>query len=324
MPSIRRLSSKSRLPEDQPIYSAAASAILYVAVAILYILVSGRVAAVFAGSLEQLQTIETYKGLAFVVVTGILFFFIALGWWRRTARQRDLLMESERRAVAAMYSAALAHDLNNLLMVLSGLVEAIKGHEKDDPVLILMRKSLEQTIHSLAPFAKRIAATARNLPAGESEPVDLPSTLKQIAELARRHADVKFCTLTVADIPPVSLPLNADLMEQAVLNLIVNAAHAAGPKGSIQLTAEQRDNAVAIEVHDTGPGVPPEKVEAIFRPGFTTKNNGSGLGLLSVQAFAASCNAQIKVERSPLGGALFRLLIPLPSASPNASKPSPS
>ncbi len=320
MPSLRRLRSKSRLPEDQPTYSAAVAALLYVAVAIFYILVSGRVAAVFAGSLEQLQMIETYKGLVFVVVTGILFFFISLDWWRRTARQRDLLVESERRAVASLYSAALAHDLNNLLMGLSGLVEAIKGHEKDDPVLTLMRQSVEQTIRSLAPFAKRIAATARNLPAGESVPADLPSALNQIAELAKRHADVKFCTLTVADIPPIAITLNADLMEQAVLNLIVNAAHAAGPKGAIKLAAERRNNAVAIEVHDSGPGVPPEKVEAIFRPGFTTKRTGSGLGLLSVQAFAASCNAQITVERSPLGGALFRLLIPL---SPEPSQTAP-
>ena len=311
MPSLKSLKSKSRLPEDRPIACAAASALLYVAIAIFYILVSGRIAAAFAVSLEQLQLIEAAKGVAFVVITGLLFFFISLGWWRKRREQRELLIQSERKAVASMYSATLAHDLNNLLMGLSSLVEAIKEHEQNDSFLSSLRASVEQMIRSLVPFSRRIAATAKNLPQGESVDVHFPGALTPIIDLALKHPDVKFCALSVENAVPVTLTLNAELLEQALLNLIVNAAHAAGPHGVIKVIAAKTDHSVALEVHDSGPGISPEKAEAIFNPGYTTKRAGIGLGLLTVQAFAASCQGRVRVERSPLGGALFRILIPL-------------
>mgnify|MGYP001319154921 CR=1 FL=1 len=320
MQEIGRLRKKSHLPEDQPTYCAAVGALLYMATAIFYILVSGQIAAMFARSLEQLRIIETFKGVAFVLVTGIVFFLVSLGLWRRTRQQRDLLMQSERRAVAAMYSATLAHDLNNLLMGLSGLVEAIKQHEKDDAFLSGMREAVENSMRGLVPFSKRIAATARDLPQGASVKVDLAAALTQITELVKKHPDVRFCTLNIDPLPSATLTLNQDLLEQALLNLLINAAQAAGQRGTIRIAARLTEHGIAIEVHDSGPGIPPDKVESIFRLGYTTKSTGSGLGLLSVQAFAASCRGRIEVERSPLGGALFRIVIP-PSQEPSQTAP---
>ena len=106
------------------------------------------------------------------------------------------------------------------------------------------------------------------------------------------------------------MPLHKELLEQAVLNLIVNAAQAAGSHGRIELAVRRTAHALLLEVHDNGPGIPPEKAEAIFDAGYTTKGNGTGLGLLSVQAFAAACRGRISVARSPLGGAAFQLAIP--------------
>ncbi|MFA5904897.1 MAG: ATP-binding protein, partial [Desulfobacula sp.] len=63
--------------------------------------------------------------------------------------------------------------------------------------------------------------------------------------------------------------------------------------------------------HDNGPGVTPDQTETIFDPGFTTKTGGTGLGLLSVQALASSCFGKISLGRSHLGGAVFRLIIPI-------------
>jgi signal transduction histidine kinase len=137
------------------------------------------------------------------------------------------------------------------------------------------------------------------------------ATIGQIVELARRHPDVRFCALRMGDTAPGVLPLHKELFEQAVLNLIVNAAQAAGSRGQIELAVVRTAQALVLEVHDNGPGISDEKADAIFEAGFTTKSAGSGLGLLSVQAFAASCRGRISVARSPLGGAVFRLALPL-------------
>ena len=310
MPPNRKHVAVSRLPEERLFRSAAISALVYVVLATVYILVSGRIATRLAGSVEQLQAIEAVKGLVFVGVTGALFFFLSLGWWRNARRQRNLLIQGERRAVASMYAATLAHDLNNMLMGLTGLVEELKEHQQDLAYLARMRGAVEQALHSLTPLAKRIASSARQFQPGDRTEVDLAATLGQIAELARRHPDVRFCTVRLGEVAPAVLLLHRELFEQAVLNLIVNAAQATGPRGQIELVAKRYDRAIAVEVHDDGPGVPADKVESFFTAGFTTKSDGSGLGLLSVQAFAASCRARISVARSPLGGAVFQVAIP--------------
>lgn len=309
-PMLRNHAASSRLPEERLIRSAAVSALVYVVLATAYILVSGRIATRLAGSVEQLQAIEAAKGLVFVGVTGALFFVLSLGWWRNARRQRNLLIQGERRAVASMYAATLAHDLNNMLQSLTGLVEELKEHPQDDADLVRMRDAVEQALCRLAPMAKRIASSARQFQPGERTDVDLAATLGQIAELARRHPDVRGCDLRVAEIAPAVLPLHKELLEPAVLNLIVNAAQAAGPHGRIELALRRTAHGLVLEVHDDGPGIPPDKAAAIFDAGYTTKSNGSGLGLLSVQAFAASCRGRITVARSPLGGAVFQLAIP--------------
>lgn len=310
---MKRAKTRLRLPEDRPVYYALLSAFVYTVIASVYILLSGRLAAAFATSLEQLQKIEAYKGVAFVFTTGLLFFLISLGFWRKVRAQRELLVHSERKAVAAMYSATLAHDLNNLLMGLSGLLESVKDQATADPGVAQLSESLERSIQRLTPFAKRIAASAKSLPAAETTELDLSAALSQSLDIIRKHPDVRLCALEVEPVPPLTLMLDRALFDQAVLNLVVNAAQAAGPQGSIKIKAAIADEerAVVLEVHDSGCGIPPDKADVIFYPGFTTRRDGIGLGLLTVQAFAASCLARIGVERSPLGGALFRLMIPL-------------
>ena len=96
MPSaFRNHVAPSRLPEERLIRSAAVSALVYVVLATVYILVSGRIATRLAGSVEQLQAIEAAKGLVFVGVTGVLFFLLSLGWWRNARRQRNLLIQGD-------------------------------------------------------------------------------------------------------------------------------------------------------------------------------------------------------------------------------------
>jgi signal transduction histidine kinase len=301
--------ARLRLPEDHPVWSAALGASLYVGIATVYILLSGRVAAAFAGSIEQLQTIETIKGYAFVVVTGILFFFISLGWWRTRRQQRQQLIRSERKAVASMFSAALAHDLNNMVMALSGLLESIPADGEHE--LTELKTSLGPSIESLTSLARRLAASVRTSPVEEPVDVELSEMLGPLVALARKHPSVRMCSVDCRDTPSLRLCLNRDLFEQALLNLIVNAAQAAGVGGRVELKAVCEGETIMIEVHDNGPGVPPDQRAAIFSAGYSTKTEGSGLGLLSVQAFAATCGAKVHLSHSPLGGALFALHIPL-------------
>lgn len=299
---VKSLIDRLGLPEDKPVIPAAIAAVIYVLVALFYIIVSGRIAANYAVSVDQLQTIETIKGKVFIVVTGMLFFAVSYGWWKTTHDQRRLLVDSERREVACMYSATLAHDLNNMLMALYGLLEGLKKHEQGNKSLIALRKTTESSINNLASLSKRIASSARQLETQGTSTVCLSEILPVAVDLARKHPDVHHCKIKTGDFLPCALRLDKALFELAILNLIINAAHAAGPDGSIEVLTEWINGKLSLQVHDDGPGIPLDQREAVLRAGFSTKSNGSGLGMLSVQAFAATANAKICIGDSHLGG----------------------
>lgn len=329
MTRIPSVMNAARSAVVHPARKAALPALVYVALCAVYIVASSRIAAAVATSTEQLQAIEAVKGIAFVVVTGILFFVVAFAMLKRIQSQEAIIMsqerallQAERRNVAAMCSATLAHDINNLLLTLRGWVDEIRILEARDPSLAAMRRDLETAIENLRGLSRRMASAASRVMPDKPEVVDMRAVLGNLVALARKHIDVRFCTLilTGADVAP--LPLNRALFEEAVLNLVVNAAQAAGRKGRIELLAAEADGVVSLQVHDNGPGVPEAQARAIFDPCFTTKPDGTGLGLVTVQAFAASCGGKVQVSRSPLGGALFEIRIPR-NALPVAAQPGP-
>lgn len=293
-----------------PRFGALAIPLAYVVVATAYIVFSGRIAAMLASDTEHLAAIETVKGLGFVIVTGSLLFVLCFLWRRRLHAQTILLVKSESRAMAGRASGSAAHDLNNLLMALSGLLEGLKDQEQGNAFLTATRRELEVSIDQLSHLSRRLVLAARGMEFGEECDVELSKRIPLIAKLVSRHPDVRRCTLTIPSIDPVKVRLNVSLFEQAVLNLIINAAQAAGPGGKVELSVRGSDDTVVLQVDDSGPGISPEDCEAIFAPGYTTKKDGSGLGLLCVRAFADSCNGKVSIERSKLGGAAFRVQVP--------------
>lgn len=300
------------LPRSTPFVRAATMAGLYAGLCGIYIAFSTWLAAHSAQTPHEMQVIETVKGIAFVLATALLFFLASLVWWRRIKRRDDLLLQFERKAVANMYNATLVHDLNNLLMSLSGLVEALETRSAGDVVLSAARNQVDRSIGNLASLTKRLAASAKSCPAARIESLALTAEIPRIVGLVRRHPDLLGKTLTVRSLPDVAVRVDRGFFEQALVNLVLNAAQAVDRNGRIELVLQQQDGHLVLEVHDSGSGVAPEIAESIFTSGFTTKAEGTGLGLFSVRAFAASCRGDVSVDRSPeLGGAVFRLRIPL-------------
>lgn len=318
MTALKRNIQITRSPITQPIRQAVGAALLYSLLCASYILLSGYLARHLSETPEQLYVIETFKGVTFVVLTGVLFFVISYLRVRKIRLQEESLIEqenallrAEKKVAAAMFAATLAHDLNNLLMSLSGLIEGVKGREGGDPFLLAMREELDVGIDKLSRLATRLASTVSCAIPEKEVDVDMKATLHELVALVRKHPDSRFCCITTSGIAPLTLGLNRTLFEQAVLNLLVNAAQATGPKGQIEVHLTIEQDAALLAIHDNGPGVQDDLATEVFEPCFTTKPDGSGIGLLAVTAFAASCGADLSVGHSTLGGALFQLRIPI-------------
>ena len=116
----------------------------------------------------------------------------------------------------------------------------------------------------------------------------------------------------VSRVEPETLEVavDAELLDQALINLVRNAIEALRdtPSGEIALSAyRESDGRIAISVADNGPGIPPDQREKVFVPFFTTKRQGSGIGLTLVRQIAAAHGASVDVGGAPEGGATVRM-----------------
>ena len=108
-------------------------------------------------------------------------------------------------------------------------------------------------------------------------------------------------------------PVMADpvRLTQALLNVVINAIQAVERKGRVEVSAGVTDGRVSVVVSDNGPGIPPEKLASIFDPYFTTKTEGSGLGLWIAQQIVTAHGGSLRAENAPAGGAIVTMLLPL-------------
>ena len=111
---------------------------------------------------------------------------------------------------------------------------------------------------------------------------------------------------------PVELYADAELLHQALLNLVRNAVDAMGQvdRRVLTLAAECDEQGVTIRVADTGPGIEPADIDRIFNPFFTTRNTGTGLGLAIVHRIVDAHGGAIVADNAAEGGAVFELHLP--------------
>jgi two-component system sensor histidine kinase HydH len=311
------LSSAAAGDLPRPARAASVLALGYALVAIAYVMTSSWFAARSAASVEELGRIELVKGVGFVLVSSLALFFLARFLLRDAARkglavtERNVaLQRSERAATAGLLAASLAHDINNVLTSVRMSLSFLERGQDDGGL-----DEMEAALGRVSLLSRRLLSVA----GAEREEVrryDLVGAIREGLSLARIHVDVKRCTVETA-FDAGELPVRGPprLLGRAVLNLVVNAAEAAGSGGRIRLEVRRDGEHALLEVHDDGPGIPAEVVERVFTPFFTTKELGTGLGLMSVRVCAEEHGGSAEVVESALGGAAFRLRLPLVGAS---------
>jgi signal transduction histidine kinase len=163
-------------------------------------------------------------------------------------------------------------------------------------------ETLERRVRAFSQFATE--------PAMIPSPVDVNSLLQErIAFLKSGHPDVAYDCRLADDVPPVMA--DQDLVKGILTNLLENAADAAGEGGHILGVTVEQEGRVAIEVHDSGPGLSDQARASLFQPTISFKKRGMGLGLSIARKSALLSGGDIVVVKGELGGAGFRVLLPV-------------
>jgi two-component system, NtrC family, sensor kinase len=230
---------------------------------------------------------------------------------------QEQVVRAERLATLGELAAGVVHELNNPLTSITVYAEYLvrklesQGAEQSD---------LEK-LRRIGASAQRILRFSRDLvqyarPSGRDlQPIDLAAVVRQSVSICEHLVERGGVTLGIEIDPalPVVRAISGQL-EQVLINLITNAVHAVENGGRVMVRAQAEEPAcVWLEVADSGPGIAEDDHQKIFEPFFTTKpdGKGTGLGLPIVRNIVEQHHGEIRVSRSDLGGAAFRVILPV-------------
>jgi signal transduction histidine kinase len=219
------------------------------------------------------------------------------------------MRRAERLAALGQLTAGLAHELRNPLASIKGSADLLARTSGERDV---MSRELYEIISSEVDrtnlLVTRFLDFARPLEP-RRETVDMTG----IIDRAARRAGVTIVRDYSKDVPHLSI--DPALMEQVFINLLTNAAQASGPDEPVtvatRLEPGSNEQCFEINVIDKGCGIPPDKIETIFNPFVTTKQDGVGLGLAIVAKIVDGHGGKMTVDSEPGKGSTFHITLPV-------------
>jgi PAS domain S-box-containing protein len=232
---------------------------------------------------------------------------------RDRKRLESQLIQSEKMAAIGQLAAGIAHELRNpLAIVMNVLYDLRQVAGPGNPEVVEDLRIAEEEIVRAQAIIKNLLEFSRETGA-ELEPLDVNELLTRTLTLMQKYLQDNGVRVTTSlgVIPPCLANQNA--MRQILLNLITNAVQAMPRGGELLLrTGTGGDNAIRLEVRDTGVGIPAEHLQDIFNPFYTTKEpgQGTGLGLSVVHSILQRYRGEIRVTSQVGVGTTFTIDLP--------------
>lgn len=260
---------------------------------------------------EWRNTLIVLSALAAVLLATVLTFFWYQRYQRSAKELQDAMKRKEKLMALGHLAAGVAHEIRNPLSSIKGLAKYFAertpaGGESHELAQVMAKEAdrLNRVVSELLELVKPAHLSLQK--------VDLNAVITHSLHLVSQDAasrEIQFRFSANSTLPAIQA--DPDRLTQVLLNLYLNAIHAIGRQGTITVTAsESSAGRVKITVADSGKGIAPEQLEAIFTPYFTTKADGTGLGLAVVQNIIEQHGGTIQVTSAEGKGAVFTLWLP--------------
>jgi signal transduction histidine kinase/ActR/RegA family two-component response regulator len=235
------------------------------------------------------------------------------------------LRQAQKMEAVGQLTGGVAHDLNNILTVITGTIEILAEAVADRPEMVAIAKMIDEAAARGADLTQRLLAFARKQPLQPRE-VDVNKLVMEATNLLRptlgEHVEVH---MTLADVSPALI--DPSQLTNAILNLALNARDAMADGGKLVIETSNAvldenyagmnsgvaaGEYVMVAVTDSGHGIPAGILDNVFEPFFTTKDvdKGSGLGLSMVYGFVKQSNGHIKIYSEEGHGTTVRIYLP--------------
>lgn len=251
---------------------------------------------VFYDESVMLRRLSYYPYVVFTIV--LIFFIVSIVALFATTK-------AEQNKVWVGLSKETAHQLGTPISSLMAWTAILKEAYPEDALLPEMEKDVKR----LERIAERFSKIG-SVP--EAKLTSLNDVVDHVVEYMDRRTSKKVEMNLLLPVEPIEIKMNASLFEWVIENLCKNAVDAMEGSGRITIMMQREGSRVAIEVSDTGKGIARKNLQSVFKPGFTTKKRGWGLGLsLAKRIVEEYHHGRIYVKNSEIGkGTTFRIEMP--------------
>jgi len=225
---------------------------------------------------------------------------------------RDLERKrTESLAKLGLRTRQLAHDMNNVLAGTLGYADLAQGALEDAQATQTYLTKIVKTTSRAAEICQTLLSASQCKETPAFVPTEMNSLTQRAGVILRDVVAQNIVVETKTDASPLWCSVNAERVQQAILNLGINAAQAMKDGGSLELrcsgTNESGRQIVRLTLSDTGCGIPKEIMNRLFENGFTTRKNGNGIGLHTVKEIVEEHGAEIRVTSEANRGTTFSI-----------------
>ena len=229
------------------------------------------------------------------------------------SEKNRLLERKNRLAALGEMAAGMAHEIRNPLGGIQLYASILAKDVADRPDSLNVVQKISGGVKRLEALVGQVLQFSREMSANVSL-MDLPEVIEQSIDLASPALNDRGVRCVLDGPRPMHVTADALLIGQAVLNLLLNATEAMGGHGLVTVRyapppADSDAKQFHLVVRDTGPGIPPQILDRIFNPFFTTKDTGTGLGLAIVHRVVEAHDGTILVTNPDGGGARFEIRV---------------
>lgn len=231
---------------------------------------------------------------------------------QRLLHEHTMLLRAERLSSVGLIAASVAHEINNPLCGVMGLVKALRGRSLPDNKFNEYIKTIQDGLERMRGTVQGLLDLVRERPL-EITRVDAAEVIEECLRLCGTSARKKQVEVKVSlQRSEAMVSVDRSRLAQVMLNLLLNAIYATPAGGTVEFTALRDGERIGLRVSDTGVGMPREVLERVCEPFFTTKptGQGTGLGLAVVSSIVKAHKGELAIESTPGAGTTITVWLP--------------
>ncbi|XJZ28305.1 ATP-binding protein [Bacillota bacterium Lsc_1132] len=248
--------------------------------------------------------------LPVIILSHILFLLVKYFLLKKLAREEKKQNDAQKLELVGTLAAITAHEIRNPLTGVKGLIQLLSEKytsSEDKYYFDVIHKELDRINEIVSEFLILGKPTIQKL-----ETVDITETIEEMKPiiLSDGHLHNVVCSWSLPS-EPVIVECVKDQMKQVILNITKNAFESIENSGTLDITLEKLANRCILTITDTGKGIPIENLSKIFQPFYTSKNTGTGLGLVVCKRIIHSFGGSIQITSQEKVGTTVEISLPL-------------